>query len=86
MPAPILPSSGAHWIEPAGSGASPIAVPAYLVDGVGANERLFVSYPPAKYELVDTTRTGVYLLVAAGSFPGLPRLTAMMVGVNVIVY
>ena len=86
MPAPILPSSGAHWTEPAGSGAAPVASPVVLVDGAGVDELQFRAGVPAQYELVDTTNTGVYLLVAAGSYPGLPRLKAFAVGVNNIVY
>lgn len=86
MPAPILPSGGAHWIEPAGSGAASVATPVVLVDGPGVDEMRFITPGIAQYELVDTTNTGVYLLVAAGSFPGLPRLTTLRVGGDDLVY
>ena len=82
---PLLPSGGAHWIEPAGSGAAPTARPTALRDG-GVDELQFVAGGVAQYELIDTTNTGVYLLQTAGTFAGFPRLTAMSVGADEIVY
>jgi hypothetical protein len=54
---PILPSGGAHWIEPAGSGASSSAQLAYLVlDGAG--DWTYSTTGPAQADWIDWQGNG----------------------------